>query len=133
MLPSKPSELINLALNDLEAVEVDSRYRVNMNNWHLPIEEICEVCLAGSVIAKSFNRPSVISVFPQHIGKDRSKLYAINEFRGGNIYLGLSHLGLDRYIDKFKYHVDVSYYEDSPSQFKADMRDMARQFEKAGL
>ena len=53
-LPDKPSELIRLALSDLEKCEGDSRYEVDMNEWHVPTQKghVCYVCLAGSVMAK---------------------------------------------------------------------------------
>lgn len=33
-LPEKPSELIRLALRDLETVEANPHYEVNMASWH---------------------------------------------------------------------------------------------------
>ena len=56
-LPNKPSELLKVALTDLELVEGDSKYRVDMRNWHTPqYDKTCEVCLAGSVMAKRWPR-----------------------------------------------------------------------------
>jgi hypothetical protein len=49
-LTSKPSALILAALADLEQVENDPRYEVEMGTWHDPNGK-CAVCLAGSVMA----------------------------------------------------------------------------------
>jgi hypothetical protein len=55
--PEKLSDLIELALGDLEKVEKDERYRVDMEAWHTPLNGKCRVCLAGSVIAQTFLTP----------------------------------------------------------------------------
>ena len=35
-LPSKPSQLIRVALADLAKAERDDRYKIDMGIWHLP-------------------------------------------------------------------------------------------------
>ena len=54
----KPSQLLRLALSDIEKVSKDGRYDIDMNSWHRYEHEgeICFVCLAGAVIAKSFEK-----------------------------------------------------------------------------
>lgn len=56
ILPTKPSALLRLALEDLEAVEADKKYKVAMGKWHEP-NGACKVCLAGSVLAKTLQVP----------------------------------------------------------------------------
>lgn len=60
-LPVRPSDLILLALSDLEKCENDPRYKICMSCWHIPSykEESmeCLVCLAGAVMAKTLNAP----------------------------------------------------------------------------
>ena len=53
------SELLRLALSDLDKVERDGDYDVYMGNWHMKStsERKCYVCLAGSILAKSFEHP----------------------------------------------------------------------------
>jgi len=52
-LPSTLWENVLLAVHDLELVEQNELYTVNMNNWHNTVRgnEVCRVCLAGSVMA----------------------------------------------------------------------------------
>lgn len=71
-LPDKPSELLQLALNDLEAAEASGQYNIDMSYWHSPGPQgrpmrdfpghsgdnrdvyknsLCTVCMAGSVLA----------------------------------------------------------------------------------
>jgi hypothetical protein len=53
-LSDVPSELLQQALDDLEKVEADPRYIVDMCRWHQPLEDQrCAVCLAGAVLAGS--------------------------------------------------------------------------------
>lgn len=51
----KPSELLDLAVKDLKAVEDADGYEVNMSYYHAyrPNVGVCEVCLAGSVMVQS--------------------------------------------------------------------------------
>lgn len=98
VLPDKLSDLILVALADLEKVEADPRYEVAMWTWHQ--EDIfnknitvCQVCFAGSVMAKTFNcklnKEASPSDFP--VSAER-KLRALNELRVGNLYIAFSEL-----------------------------------------
>ncbi len=133
MLPNKPSKLINLALNDLERVEKDDRYIVDMEDWHVPEENgQCFVCLAGAVMAKTLGAPIDELTCPLYTSHEK-ELEALDNFRCGWIETALRGLGLHADIPRFKSRVEVRAYSDNPKQFKDDMRDMARQFERAGL
>lgn len=44
------SGLIRLALADLRKCEQSPKYKINMDDWHVPNSR-CSVCLAGSVMA----------------------------------------------------------------------------------
>lgn len=101
-LPNKPSKLLMLAMTDLEKVEADPRYKVNMSKWHEPNGK-CSVCLAGSVIAKTLkvNPGNYITPYGQTL-KDTEVVFsyetdkallALNSLRRGDILLALSRLG----------------------------------------
>ena len=76
-------KLLDLAMSDLEKVEKDSRYEVNMNSWHWK-DQKCFVCLAGCVIAKTLNGDINDHLAPSSFSKDtESKLQAIDCFRCG--------------------------------------------------
>lgn len=137
-LPDVPSALIRLALDDLEAVERDDKYAVNLNLWHYPNVEtgICMVCLAGAVMAKT------IGLWPSHdVGprafvnrKDiEAKLRALDWFRMGSIEGGLTSMGLDVPEDCLKPECIIPEYKANPALFKAAMRAMATDLENVGL
>lgn len=130
-LPDKPSKLILLALRDLELVEKDKRYKVKMEYWHQPIEKKCYVCLAGSVLAKSFKEPISLLSSPDYFPGLANKLWALNSFRGGYISEGLYHLNIKCESKLIK--VNIIDYAVSPKQFKSDMRLIAKTFASLGL
>ena len=55
--PETLSGLIRLALGDLRKCEQDPRYKVDMFEWHRPLnaggQEVCHVCFAGATMAQS--------------------------------------------------------------------------------
>ena len=106
-LPDTLHETLRLAVKDLELVEQDSDYIVDMTQWHEPdpklprdhnyekgrlnkdaagIQWDCKVCLAGSIMAKTFEvHPSLelrCGSFPLPIA---NKLLAIDSIRKGSI------------------------------------------------
>ena len=55
-LPNKLSDLLELAMKDVRAIEEDPRYRLDMSHWHMPSIEtpgVCLVCMAGAVMANT--------------------------------------------------------------------------------
>lgn len=63
-VPAKLSELIQLALDDIDKCEKDPRYEIKMNMWHSPVygdnedsTPRCCVCLAGAVMAQTHKLP----------------------------------------------------------------------------
>ena len=126
-LPDKPSELIQLALDDLEKCEqADNDIVINMGSWAY-YEDLgydggvtCEVCFAGSVLVQTVGLtadrfdwtasdyydvcPSEIGEYLEDVTDDevldlRDKCYALNSFRVGRIDKGLKYLNL---LEKFK-------------------------------
>ena len=101
-LPDELSALIRVAVADAKLVEQDPRYKLDMTKWHTPLpndeteKAVCNVCLAGCVVAKS------LGISPdQHFEPGssntplRQKLYALDSVRVGeataavvNMYLG---------------------------------------------
>ena len=134
-----PSELIRVALIDLELCEKDDKYFVSMNSWHHPYkkEDICYVCLAGAVMAKSLHmnraRFGEPCDFPRQISL---KLRALNWLREGRVTKGMSvyfeSMG-DNIIPKIMLEdVSVTPYWANPHNFKVDMHDLADALEKEG-
>lgn len=99
-LPDLPSELLLVALTDLEWIEThpESGYRVDMGQWHTAGVDGysgCRVCFAGAVMARRLDAPMHTS-YPGEFDDDTArKLSALDLFRKGAISVGLYRLGLD--------------------------------------
>ena len=84
------SVILSMALDDFELINKDPNYEINMSTWHYQKGELelCEVCLAGSLLAKTFKFP---------ISEDTmDKLKAINSIRWGDLVQALHELGLTK-------------------------------------
>jgi hypothetical protein len=93
-LPDKPSELLMLAMTDLEIIEKNPKYIISMSNWHDPFEAKCSVCHAGAVMANSLKVPINECVSPNtsDFSDDNNiKLQAIDGFRRG-VFAGTLHM-----------------------------------------
>lgn len=130
-LPDKPSDLIELALRDLNAVAANPEYAVDMKEWHKlsPRDNICHVCLAGAVMARTlgFQRERIASWdgLNSTTGK---KLRALDFFRSGMIRSGLKRMGITADIPS----VDIPEYELDPEGFRNDLQEMANELRGKG-
>lgn len=139
-LPNKPSKLIRLALADLEKIERSKRYRVDMGQFHNPIDtkprraveaDRCAVCFAGSVMAKTAGAPRGRWLFPVDYDPDtHMKLVALDRFRLGDIIIGLVSMGLAPIEEEER---AICHYDVDPKQFKRDMRKLADDLEELKL
>ena len=109
-LPDAPSELIRVALDDLDWAEKHpDRFIIDMTGWHKwDVEsQKCHVCMAGAVMARTLHIPDV-QTFPvlliADFGSDvRGKLVALDLFRSGYIHTALNRMGFSYgTIDKLK-------------------------------
>jgi hypothetical protein len=131
-LPDKPSELIRVALADLEKCELDDSYRISMKVWHEMAkgEPVCVVCLAGSVMAKTLGIQREESnpwTVLEH--DDDTKLDALNYLRAGDVEYALEALGFASNLqDRL-----VTPYEVDSAAFKSDMLAIAAELEAEGL
>ena len=133
-LPDKPSELLQLALDDLAKVERSLDYEVDMENWHTPPEGgVCHVCMAGAVMAKTLKVDRFKGYTPHNFETGtRKKLRALDIFRTGNLIRALDVLEIDhsRFI---ALRIGVTDYHEDRTQFKEDMRDIIEALEREGL
>ena len=129
-LPDKPSELIRLAIKDLELCEADPRYVIAMGHWHNPGAAVCYVCLAGSVMANTLGTDHKRFMNPALFG-DRvaPQLDALYNFKSGDVKRGAEWLRVET---KLKDRRPASYHSDSPAAFKTAMLAMADEFEQEG-
>lgn len=133
----KPSELIRVALADLEAVEKDPVYIVDMRIWHGNYKGVsgdyCAVCLGGAVMAKSLGADPYNNLVPDDFEEEIAfRLAALDSFRQGLINKALWYMSVEPAADVSP-HMTVVPYEDNPARFKADMQAMATHLEEHGL
>lgn len=127
-LPSLPSALLTLALDDLTSVlRQPDRFEVNMEVWHgkgrSGRSKLCQVCFAGSVMACSLGLPDRTFI-RRGIGLEMcesetliGKFIALDEFRSGNVHMCLATLGFDCDPDLIP-----EYMEEAPLRAKT-LRD----------
>lgn len=140
-LPNKPSALIRVAVEDLKKAERDKKtYRINMDDWHVSEKADlngsgkCEICFAGAVIAFSLGIASNETMNPDDFPKTtKQKLYALDQFRYGEINEALEYLGLENKPRLRLLGNDVvTDYEVDPKQFKQDMLEISDTLERLG-
>lgn len=133
-LPDDPGELLNLALDDLEACEQDPAYEIDMWVWHVPSRlgsGLCYVCLAGSVIAQHSDASISKSLSPCDFDDDtRKKLMAVNRIRAGLYEVALALLGLDMPVITAEPGYSIwstcpPSYQTNPKYFKTYFRQVA--------
>jgi hypothetical protein len=142
-LPDLPSHLLTMALSDLDRVEMDPRYAVDMSKWHVPRRDgssLCYVCLAGAVLTAQIDEFETVHSPDESFGLDTAlKLMAIDQLRTGCVALALTTMGI---IDgtsscRRRFGLEpvyaVKWYHDSPAEFKNDMRRIAAKLMSAGL
>ena len=140
----KPSELIRHALKDLEKVEEDPAYIVDMDEWHAHFPEdetpwTCSVCLAGAVMAKTLglqrnehSSPWTLRDNGDICDREMKALLALDFFRVGSFNRGL----VEMEAISAGHHVIADHhisYAHSPAEFRANMEQAARQLEARGF
>ncbi len=96
-LPSKLSDLLDLAVTDALALDKRRRrgkrmFKLNMQKWVEPIDGVCHVCMAGSVMVRRLGASTKDRSLPSRIRVCRPifdryqiacRLTAINDMREG--------------------------------------------------
>lgn len=150
-LPDLPSKLLRLAINDLALILKDPNYKLNMSTWHasLPFstsstligaslsdKKICEVCLAGAVMAKSLGAPILSSLEPNDfiVGDVERKLCAIDSFRTGHVKEAFENLDTDHDFEKgnLKAQYYIKNYGQENELIVEDMEYLISELEAAG-
>ena len=133
-LPDRPSELIRLALADLALCAADPNYRIDMYEWHNPQDDgVCQVCLAGAVMAKSLNAPPAAELYSSDFPENRKKIKALDAFQEGLVCGALAYLGHD--LSNWGHGArdrEITRYRADAGAFMADMRKLADDLEAAG-
>lgn len=135
LLPKIPSQLLRIAVDDLKKTMKDPNYIVNMYlTFHQKIwkdhekykenPNVCVVCFAGSVMAKTLNASIKDRLSPVKFHINTNQLYALDNARQGKWASMFSYLGLN----KPSYEILVSLpkvtpFHDDPDEFLLDMED----------
>ena len=134
-LPNKPSELILVALHDLELCEADKNYKIDMGDWHAHniSNNKCYVCLAGAVMAKNLDVDKAKYIHdPDDLGYELGKvLDAIDALRCGRVHSAFHSLDLKPKLGE-RFNRKMSYYSKGANQFKLDMTMLAFDLWEAG-
>lgn len=132
LLPDKPSELLRVAMRDLELVEADPRYKVNMSAWHgKRSDQRCHVCLAGAMLAKSCGFP--IHWFWTHAPQSvTTKMSVINFLRMGEVAAALQMARFARPVEVAPV-TEIIPYDKDPEAFKSQLLALAGYLELSGL
>lgn len=125
-LPDKLSDLLDVAMRELERVEADPAYRVDMSRWHNPVSGLCSVCLAGAVLTRALS-PDEIFNFSEENAEMTKKIVAIDFARSGSVGTALWMIGQACADDReFLLARRITPYAVSPAQFRLQMRDLIR-------
>jgi len=132
-LPDKYSDLIELAIKDIQLCKKDKRYKIDMSLWHFynPAQRVCFVCLAGSIMAKTFRDKIEAELFDDSYGASiATKFMFLDGLRVGYANPGSPTLIFD--LAAFRYLKDnqITTYP-TRKQFGA-LRTIARELKKAG-
>lgn len=119
-------DLIRVAVNELEACEQSPEYEINMDRWYSKEGGTCAVCFAGSVIAQRLIPDGACwtqvlpNDFPPAVSK---RLSALDCFRTGKLYQGLSRLGALEVLifPNLPSMQRVARYCEDPAEFKTAM------------
>lgn len=149
-LPNKLSDLIDLAVDDLSAVEKMKRYAVNMSDWHVPTNETisdkCEVCFAGSVMARTCGLSPDVDGYNYMNSRGlrfENKMLALDSVRRGYVETAIDQCfggGVDHCSEEIALaskngivDFEATEYSENPTVFKSEMRGLAARLRYAGL
>lgn len=100
-LPNKLSSLLELAINDAQALARSKRFVLDMGRWLVALpDDKCAVCLAGAVMSRTLEtaRPATgfeIGPYGGSYGKNKNKLLAINAMRTGDFFAAARELDIE--------------------------------------
>lgn len=144
MLAEKLSDVLDDALDDLEACVDDPEYEVNMDSWHrggrysqpgAARTNLCIVCLAGATMAKSIKVSKSHQYLPTDFTEyNQIRLYALDSLRVGQIKFAVVLMKGDEIAsDLYLKNVAVVDYSKNSVQFMEQMRAIAKGLRKRGL
>jgi len=127
-----PSELLTQALEDLKLCEQNPNVKINMNDWYERDNNICYVCLVGSIMYNNIDSPHLynsLSIYNFN-EYDVKKFKALEKFRTGYVKCGLDCLNKRNYGVQDR---DTTSYYINKNKFYKDMYRLVEDLKKVGL
>lgn len=135
ILPKVPSQLIEIALEDLEKCERSPDYEIDMGHWfYMSASRCCYVCLAGAVMATRLGalESAVTCLISEDFPANTAQLTAINSLRVGSVRFTCSYLEIEM-PESLAETYPITTYEKDSTAFKRDMRELAETLKAAGI
>lgn len=138
-LPDKPSELLSLALEDLQKCEKDPRYSIDMDVWHegedmwLGISLPCYVCMAGALMVHELDADIHKILLPDTFDDDTEiKLLAVDDLRRGHVATALDILGISNNAPYRPTSRRIHSYHTDRDLFITDIKCLIEDLKNAG-
>ncbi len=94
--PTKLSELIRDAVHDAQEIEKREGYVLNMNAWHVLVDGVCRVCMAGAIMVCRLGVKREVYARPENFSKRVDDLLlAVDAVRVGRLGLAFEYMGLE--------------------------------------
>jgi len=144
-LPEQLSELMRIALKDEAKAFRSTHYKIDMDDWHTPLlgQGVCEVCLAGAVMAYELGMNPNMNASPGTFKDEglQRKLSALDEIRQGNIDYAIAimkNIAISEACDLLvllgvPVAMEVCEHSRYRLYWRRDMFKIVRVLEKAGL
>lgn len=142
MKQESPSDRITFSLIALEEAEKSNIYTVDMNSFHGQRSGKCLACLGGAAAIKRWipEGLQIAIYYREEIEEQAQDIslvgiaeyeYSLDSARIGDIATMFYHMKLN-IEDGRKFNRTVCRYQDSPEQFKEEMRALAADLKAAG-
>lgn len=122
MLPTKDSDLLELALGDLIKCRADKGYVIDMAYFHFPRKDKCYVCAAGAVMAQTLGSDKRDYCDPDYF-TDKSRLDRISDLVIDTV----------RCYDEWEQDLDCYFMDEGWDKFEAETRRFINWLRERGL
>lgn len=132
-LPDKPSEILREALADFDIIAQTPGYAIEMGWWLTPASRsggLCEVCLAGAVMARRYGADEYLSSADFAPVVDRKFLF-LNAIRQGLFRTALAYLHADS--ADLPITREIPEYDYDPAGWRKRMDEFVDLLQEAGL
>lgn len=126
--PTKLSEFLEIALQNLIECESDSNYVIDMSVWHRYSKEDnkCHICLSGAYLAKTIKVPFTRSVLPCELEKGVDAVaYALMNLGRGTLDYATKAIGYEKtylgYLVIPSYNINRDVYYKAMNKIKEDL------------